>query len=138
MDYITRRWVVAAYGGRSVIFGGPGERVPRLMACGPRVIYGSFSQPTSGLGTQGTRLLVPVKEVQAAFEDLGLTEKVGPLPPPVEAQYCGAKLDLLDAFEVERLIKKTGITAASLKRMSDEFFDTLRRGRLERKNSVQS
>jgi hypothetical protein len=85
MDYITRRDIARTYGFAPV------WSVPlffeRLRSAGPRAIR------------EGGKLVVPRREVEAAFGDLKLTHLLPPLPPdklidpaPIEAALEGAGL----------------------------------------------
>jgi hypothetical protein len=121
MDYLTRRTVVLQYGAKGSHIGGP-RGVPRLSAAGPRAIYRGRLSLASSLPS----LLVPVREVTAAIDDLCLTEVVGGLPQPVAPEYPSRPFNLLDAFEVEKLLEKTELTVEEIKKRSDEFFEELR------------
>jgi hypothetical protein len=128
MDYLTRRSCVIAYAMRSsTIFGGAGMLTPHLSACGPRVLFSRATwHPTSSSGVPVDGLFVPLREVTTAFDDLGLTNRVGTLPSPVAAQYPSGKLDLLDARDVEKLLENTGYSVDQLKKLAADFFESLR------------
>ena len=121
MDYLTRRTVILAYGSKGGHFGGP-RGVSRLSAAGPRAIYRGLLRQASSLPS----LLVPVREVTAALDDLCLTQVVGELPQPIASEYPDHPFNLLDAFEVESLLAKTGLSVEEIKKRSDEFVEELR------------
>jgi hypothetical protein len=112
VDYFTRRSLIATYGTKSARVGGY-EKLPFIFALGPRVMPGDPP-------------LVPRMEVKIALQDVGLEEKVGPLPDAIASEYPDRPPNLLDASAVEALLEKTGVAVAEIERLSAAFFADLR------------
>ena len=85
MDYITRRDVARSYGFAPAWGGGLGFE--RLRSAGPRVIR------------ENGKLVVPLREVEAAFSDLKLTHLLPPLPPN----------ELIDPEPIEAALDRAGL-----------------------------
>lgn len=94
MDYITRRDVARTYGFAPVWAASSSREAAwkptfeRLRSAGPRVIR------------EGGKLVVPRREVEAAFADLELTPLLPPLPPD----------ELIDPEPIEAALERAGLT----------------------------